>query len=57
MNCAEEDIRFEVSSGPSRGVVEVGGAIGATSFTLLDVTAGRVAYKHREIGSALDQFG
>lgn len=52
----EENIRFEILSGPTRGMVEVGGAPGATAFTLLDVTAGRVAYKHREIGSALDDF-
>ena len=52
----EDDIRFDIISGPTRGMIEVGGAVGATSFTLFDVSSGRVAYKHREIGSSLDDF-
>lgn len=56
MNCMEDDIRFDIISSPTRGMIEVGGAVGATSFTLFDVSSGRVAYKHREIGSSLDDF-
>ncbi|XP_068618390.1 chondroitin sulfate proteoglycan 4 [Battus philenor] len=46
MNCLEEDIRFEVTQEPKHGSVEVGEGMGASSFTQLDVAAGRVAYKN-----------
>ncbi|XP_075990954.1 chondroitin sulfate proteoglycan 4-like protein isoform X2 [Anticarsia gemmatalis] len=57
MNCLEEDIRYEVTLEPKHGSIEVGEGQGAYTFTQLDVAAGRVAYRHREPKTPIDQFG
>ncbi|GBP77460.1 Chondroitin sulfate proteoglycan 4 [Eumeta japonica] len=56
MNCLEEDIRYEVTSEPKHGTIDVGEGRGATSFTQLDIAAGRVAYNHREPKTPTDLF-
>ncbi|CAH1647871.1 unnamed protein product [Spodoptera littoralis] len=56
MNCLEEDIRYEITLEPKHGTIEVGEGQGAFTFTQLDVTASRVAYRHREPKTPTDQF-
>lgn len=56
MNCLEEDIRYEVIVEPKHGAIEVGDGQGATTFTQLDIAAGRVSYRHREPKTPTDYF-
>lgn len=56
MNCLEEDIRYEINEEPKHGTIEVGDGLGATTFTQLDIAAGRVAYQHREPKTPTDHF-
>ncbi|XP_049885189.1 chondroitin sulfate proteoglycan 4 [Pectinophora gossypiella] len=56
MNCLEEDIRYEVTQEPKHGAIEVGEGQGAYTFTQLDIAAARVAYRHREPKTPIDQF-